>query len=323
MGVGLSFGKNSKTSKSSQATSQQSSQTGASSSTTSPILPDWIGQSAQGLNQRLQEVGGMDPYAFIAPVSPLQRKAEEAARGLSNQSLAYDQASDWASQIGQASAPTFAASSLLENLEAYQNPYRRQVVEAATDDFDQDAARTRSEQTLALARDGAFGGSGAALTRSQTEGNLARARNSQVSRLLADMFTSSATLSGQDADRRQQAAQANAQLSAEADTRRLQAADLMGRLANSRADTDRANISTQAALGDQLRSVDQQTRQAPLSTLKTQTDLFSGLPLALFKGDQTNATTSGTSNGTSLSTGKDKSTEYKFDLSGTLPIGVP
>ena len=161
-------------------------------------------------------------------------------------------------------------------------------------DFDADAGRTRATQDLALAGQGAFGGSGAALTKSLTEGELARARSSQLAKLNADMFNASAALSGQDADRRQQASAANAQLA-------MQNAQRQAQLGLDRQSSDRANIAAQAALGAQLRSVDQAYRDAPTTALSRQVEMFSGLPLNLFHGQTSDST--GTRNSTETQSG--------------------
>lgn len=177
---------------------------------------------------------------------------------------------------------------------AILNPYRDQVTNAAMADFDADAGRTRATQDLALAGQGAFGGSGAALTKSLTEGELARARNSQFSKLNADMFNAGAALSGQDADRRQQASAANAQLA-------MQHAQWKGQLGLDRQTNDRANVAAQAAMGAQLRGVDQAYRDAPTTALAKQVEMFSGLPLNLFHGQTSDST--GTRNSTESTTG--------------------
>ncbi len=100
------------------------------------------------------------------------------------------------------------------------------------------------------------------------------------------MFTTSAGLAGQDAERRQQASAANAQMA-------LEHQRMQGQLALERENSMRANVAAQAALGQQLRGIDQAYRNAPQTQLSSQIDMFSGLPLQLFQGQNTNS--SGTS----------------------------
>ncbi len=203
---------------------------------------------------------------------------------------------DWYADLMGQAAPSVSAASLLDNLNAYMNPYRDMVTNAEMADFDADAGRTRANQTLQMARQGAFGGSGAALTRSLTEGELARARNAQLSKSLADMFNTGAALSNQDSDRRQQAAVSNAQLA-------QQHNQWLGQLAADRQANERANLTTQAALGQQMRAADQTYREAPLTALAKQVDMFSGLPLTLFHGQTTD--TQGSSSSTQKTSGVD------------------
>ena len=119
----------------------------------------------------------------------------------------------------------------------------------------------------------------ARLSRSKRPGSLPRSR--RLTR------TSSVSVSGQDADRRQQASAANAQMALQDSQMKMQAA--LDRAASSRAD-----IAAQASLGAQLRGADDAMRKAPLTVLGSQIDMFSGLPLALFKGHVEDST--GTNN---------------------------
>jgi hypothetical protein len=114
------------------------------------------------------------------------------------------------------------AASVLDRLSSYMTPFRDQVLAAAMDDYDAEAGRRRAAQDLELAGQGAFGGSGAALTRSLSEGELARGRNSRLAGLLDQMFTQGAGLASGDADRRQQASAAAAQLAQARDLQRAQ-----------------------------------------------------------------------------------------------------
>jgi hypothetical protein len=212
-----------------------------SSSTTTPIVPEWATSLTQGIAGRVGEVNGLDPYSLVAPVNDLQSRAAAGAAGLTGSSWNFDGAADLmrgaAGREANTYAPTFGAAegyqaaqgaassydgarlgpatnaqsqSLLDNLDAYMSPYRRDVVNSALADYDFGAGQTRAQQDLDLAGAGAFGGSGAALTRSMTEDALTRGRATTSSNLLDQMFNRGAALSGQDADRRQQAALANA-----------------------------------------------------------------------------------------------------------------
>ena len=109
-----------------------------------------------------------------------------------------------------ASASTYSASSLLDGLDKYMSPYTGQVVDAALADYDYGAGQTRANQALDEARSGAFGGSGAQIGRSMTEGELARGRGSLSAGLRDQGFTRGAGLSAQDAGFRNDASRFNA-----------------------------------------------------------------------------------------------------------------
>lgn len=295
-----------KSSSSSESTSNSNVNETSSSSTLSnsnttergsvtPTNPLWVTEGVQGLGSRLSQLGQMDPYGLVAPLNGLEQQAMSGAGRLDGYGFAYDEAADWTRGVAAQPAPTVQAASLLDGIEAYYNPYRSQVVDAATADFDADAGRTRASQALSLAGASAFGGSGAALTQAFTESELARARNTQLSSLLAGMFNSSAALAGQDADRRQQASSQNAQLAAQHAALRLQAANGLAGLAGARATSDREDVATQAALGAQARGVDQAYRMAPYTALTSQADIMAKLPLELFRGSSSEGSSSSNS----------------------------
>jgi len=258
----------------------------------------WVDDAAKSLTDRIQQIGQQDPYSFVAPVSDLERMAANGASKLGGGDPKAIGGADWYADLMGRAAPSVSAASLLDNLNAYMSPYRDMVTNAQMADFDADAGRTRASQTLQMAQQGAFGGSGAALTRSLTEGELARARNAQLSKSLADMFNTGAALSNQDSDRRQQAAVSNAQLA-------QQHNQWLGQLAADRQANERANLATQAALGQQMRAADQTYREAPLTALAKQVDMFSGLPLSLFHGQITD--TAGRTSSTQRTSGLDSS----------------
>jgi hypothetical protein len=258
----------------------------SSSSSSTPTNPDWVSHTAQSLNTGIQSLGGRDPYSLVAPVSDLETQAANSAAklgggfGSGGQSVGGDQ---WFADLLSQPAPAVGSASLLDNLDAYQNPYRDQVVDAALADYDYSAGATRASQDLELTGSNAFNGSGSALTRSMTERQLNQGRGTLSANLLKDMFTTSAGLASQDAERRQQASLANAQMA-------LQDRQMRGQLALDREGSMRSNVASQAALGAQLRAADQAMRSAPTTQLGTQIDMFSGLPLQLFQGQSSTST---------------------------------
>ncbi len=302
---------------------------------TTPQIPDWLQTSAFDLNARLSSLGAVDPTSYVGPVHPLERQAEAALVGLTGQGPVYDEAmaltrkvagADWIDAYMSAPSPkvqaqSVAGASLLESLDSYVSPYLRQVISSTLADFDFGAGQTRAQQGLDLMRSGAFGGSGAALTRSMTEEGIARARASTVAGLRDQAFTRAAGLSSEDASRRQDAQTLNAQLAAQADQtnaelylkdtaqkvslgleagdQSLRAAGQLGDLATSGQTQVRANAAALAELGGTLRSVETATRKAPLDLTSWQIGAFSGLNPGLFSGK----TETGSSGGRTFNVG--------------------
>jgi hypothetical protein len=320
------------------------SATETSRTVTTPTRPDWLDAQAKGLNDALTDLGRRDPAASVAPLSDLERRASEGAAGLGVGGGWGSGGTDWANwgrptpatgPAPVATAPELSgarlegrgevpqAASVLDNLSAYMTPFRDQVLAAAMGDYDAEAGRRRAAQDLELAGQGAFGGSGAALTRSLTEGELARGRNSRLAGLLDQMFAQGASLSAGDADRRQQASTAAAQLAQARDLERArlsQAQDATrmqdalaraqlgqeGELARQRLGLDeaasrRADAESQARIGAQARAVEQARLSAPEQALARRIEMFSGLPLGLFQGSVTDS--QGQRNGTETTSG--------------------
>jgi hypothetical protein len=288
-------------------------------STTTPITPDWALNPTRAIADQIGENAKRNPYDLVAPAHDLQGRAAAEAENLSGLSWNFDGAADVMRGIAQDGPNTYAAStgqaakakaaSLLENLESYMSPYRRDVVDTALSDFDHSAGQTRAQQDLDLAGSGAFGGSGAALTRSMTEDALARGRANTSATLLDQMFQRGAALSADDANRRQQVSLANAAAANQFGLANMDALNAAGRFGAEAADrmqqrrmdaarglvdlstaydaNKRANIETQASMGGILRDIDQQYRQAPMNHTQQLVAAISGLPSELFVGSRT------------------------------------
>lgn len=164
------------------------------------------------------------------------------------------------------------------------SPYTRDVVDAALADYDYGAGKTRAQQSLDLAGGGAWGGSGAALTRSMTEGELLRGRASTSANLRDQAWNRGTALASDDAMRRQQASQSNAQFLAERQRLNLDAARQLADLDNMRWTNARNDVSALSGIGDTVRSIETAQRQAPIDVIGQLTKAYSGLPLELFAG---------------------------------------
>lgn len=260
---------------------EKTSTTNSFNNLSKPVVPDWIDYTTQSLDRNIHRLGGADPGSLVAGLDPLQQRAIDSASRLGSDNR-------WFENIMGSGPPSVQAASLLDNLDAYKSPYLKDVVDSALADFDYSAGRTRAQQDLEIARQGAFGGSGAALARSMTEGELARGRASTSAGLRDQAFNRAADLSGADAERRQSASLANAQFAA-------QDAAMKGQLALNKLASDRSNIQLQAELGAARRDIEQKRLSAPYDLLDWQIAALDGLPTELFVGKQETGTSTGTS----------------------------
>jgi hypothetical protein len=299
----------------------KSSSQSTSTATRTPINPEWVTSGLEGLGGKIMGLANENPRKFVAGASPLQTRAFVDAAKLKT-SPRFNQAGDIFNQVAGAGANTyeaqgydaerydaerFNASSLLEGLDKYMSPYTGDVVNTALADYDFGAGETRANQALDEARSGAFGGSGAAITRALTEDSLTRGRGALSAGLRDTAFTRGAGLSATDAGFRNQAAAANAAAANQAAAFRAQAANEAGRFnagametalarqlsaggalqglgAQEGADT-RSNLALQGALGTDQRAIEQAQAAAPLSVLQALSGTFSGLPLNLLSGE--------------------------------------
>ena len=242
-----------------------------STATRTPTNPEWVTSGLQGLGGKIMGLADQDPRSFVAGPSTLQNQVFGDAANLTtsprfNQAgdiftrvagagaNTYDPSQGQASRAGQVAdwegqgydAATFNASSLLEGLDKYMSPYTGQVVDTALADYDFGAGETRANQALDEARSGAFGGSGAAITRALTEDSLTRGRGTLSAGLRDTAFTRGAGLSATDAGFRNQALAANAAAANQAAAFRAQAAN-QAAAANAAA-RNQFSLSDQAAL---------------------------------------------------------------------------
>jgi hypothetical protein len=247
-------------------------------STTTPIAPEWASSLTQNVAGRVGSLLSIDPYSLVPSANPLQTQAASGAAGLSADT-------SWLTPYLSANTPFASGGKAYDFVDRYMNPYLGEVVDSSAADFDANAGQVRAQQALDLAGSGAFGGSGAALTQSMTEGELSRARASTLSGLRSHAYDTALGAAGGDADRATQARIANAQMSLQ------DAAQKVGFRLQSDAN-QRANIATQADIGGALRSIDQAQRQAPIWEAQQVVAMLNGMPVGLFMGEQKNQTES-------------------------------
>jgi hypothetical protein len=288
------------TSKSTTNSNSTSTTDGSYNKTTTPLAPGWMSDLVQTAAGRIGNMFALDANGMIAPTNSLQDRAAWEAAGLNDANWNFSAANGLlAGAAGMTPSPytaqTTEGASLLRNFDAYESPYVRQVVETALSDYDHGAGQTRAQQDLNLAASGAFGGSGAALTRSMTEGELARGRAATSANLRDQGFNRAAQLANLDADRRQQAmlaaadarnvaSQFNANQDEAAARRQMDIARSIADNAAIYGQNQRANIQTQAQVGEAMHNLQQQQLQAPIDSVQKIVAMLSGLPLSLFVG---------------------------------------
>lgn len=260
--------------------------------TSTPNVPDWISNLTQDLSGTIRNLASNDASQLVPGLHSLQQQAGASAQELPS---GYG----FVGGLMDAKAPSVSAESLLTNLDKYMSPYTEDVVDTALADFDYGAGQTRAQQALDLAGSGAFGGSGAAITQSMTEGELNRGRAATSANLRDQAFKTGASLSSEDAARRQAASIANAQFE-------LQNLGRIGDLGLATQASRRADLGTQFDLGEAARQVEGEQRQAPFQLADWAIQALAGLNPNLFIGQ----TESGTS--TQQGTSKGKNSNFGF-----------
>ncbi|MBL8552955.1 MAG: hypothetical protein JNL41_01665 [Phenylobacterium sp.] len=289
-----------------------SNSSGTFNRTTTPIAPPWTSDVVQGAAGRINSLLGVDPQSLVAGPNPLQQQAAWDASELDGYNGNFAHATDltrdaaytgWAQPFLAADTPFASGGKAYDYVGKYLNPYLAEVVDASAADFDANAGQVRAQQALDLAGSGAFGGSGAALTQSMTEGELARARASTLSGLRSQAYDSALGAAAGDAERATQARIGNAQLKLQdqanrfgfglqANQQKLAAADQLAGIAAGLDVNRRANLATRAELGTMMRGVENEQLQAPVTTTQQIVAALSGLPLNLFIGQQEQGTQS-------------------------------
>jgi hypothetical protein len=291
----MSFGKNN----SSSNNSFNGTDTTNFSQTSTPSNPDWVTAALQGAVNKGTALAGQNPQSYVAGPDQLQTQAGGTAAALNGSPWNYNGAADLTRGVANAAAPVAKSVQALPYVQQYMDPYLKDVVNATAADLDYNDAKTRTAQTMDLARSGAFGGSRAGIAQAETEGQLERARGTTLGGLRSQGYTQALTAANADAERKQQAADLNAQLQAQQLDRSLTAANQLASLSSGYDANQRANAETQAGVGGTLQQIAQAKAQAPLSLESLYAQLLSGLPLSLLHGETDTGTQTETQQGTS------------------------
>jgi hypothetical protein len=259
------------------------------------VAPDWITNAVQGVTDQVGQLGAADPNLYAPDQNNLSQAAQLGAGGLNATPWNFDGAMDLTSGVAHGAAPQTDAVTASGYIKRYMDPYLNSVVDTTAADLDHQAGLTRASDDLALAGSGAFGGSGAALTKAATEEGLARARASTLAGLRSAGFTQALGAAQQDAGRQQGANDVNAQFRGQGQDRTLTAAKQIADIASQFGGEQRANLATQNSIGQSFQDFLNNRAQAPLNLAAWRN---SNLPaiLSQFLGRDTTGTNSSTGN---------------------------
>lgn len=302
-----------------------------------PTNPQWVMDGTQGLGADILNIGKTDPRGFVAGYSPLQQTAFGGAQSLvDNPNAHYGAAYGAISTANNSQTPYMTAAEAgpaqtydgvraNQYLDDYMNPYLSQVVEATAADINHQAAIADQKAKSAATSAGAWSGNGAEVLRGITNANYSRDLASTIANLRAGGFNTALGAAQQDAGRIQQARADNAssanQMAAlqaqlrqqaglanqDSNNRRLDryltSAGLLGQIGSADADARARAVALAGDLGGIQRDVETDYRRAPLDVLGAQTQMWSGLPLDLFRGEQSQGSSTGSGTTTSKSGG--------------------
>lgn len=285
------------------------------STVTTPTNPEWVTSGVQGVQNRINSLLDMDASSLVPGASGLQREAFAGAEGLSAANPGFGQAQEAVRSLIE--NPTLATSrGLLDvDLERYQNPFQRDVIDTTLAGFDRSADRVRAQQALDMAKGQRFGGSRAAITASMTEGELAQQRAAQEAGLRAAGFDRATGLATDDLNREASVSQFNA---GQANSTRLAGAGLLGDLAQAQDANQRADLGLLADLGGAQREIDRQVSNADVDLTRLIAALNASQPYDLFRGQ----TATGTESSTGTSKTKSSGIGIGWDPRNGLSFGL-
>lgn len=287
--------------------SQSQTQTGKSNSTlnksTQRTNPDWVTDMAKGFGGEIGALGGVDPYSLVPGANPLQDKGFADAAGLGGMAETFGGALDMTAAAGDSAAPRTEFVKSSKMIGDFMDPYLKDVVDTSAADFDFNAGNVRASQDLDIARSGGFGGSGTALTKSATEGELARGRGSLLSGLRSQGFSQALQAAMAEAGRKQGANDLNAQLYGQQLDRGINAGRSLADIASTYGGEKRADLGATMAAGDVMRGIETERANAVPDWLRARQEMFAGLPLDLFSGEEMTGTTESTETSTAKGKG--------------------
>lgn len=291
--------------------------------TATPTNPEWVTNSAQGLQTRINGLLDTDASSLVPGASTLQRQAFAGAQGLGGWQGSAGTAANRAADLTAAPMTAERASgrSLLDaDLEGYQNPWLEDVVGTTLTGFDETAGMNRAQLAAQQARGQKFSGSGSAIERALFERGSGQDRAGIEAGLRSQGFDRASELAMRDLDRAQQNSQFNAgqvnNMTGAERSAQLQATGLLGDLSNSAAGNSRADLGLLSDMGAQEREIERLQLGAEPALLSLIAALNGSQPYDLFRGQTSNQT------GTSTTKGKESGLGTAMDSIGGLLSGA-
>lgn len=279
-----------------QTQTQTSTGTSTLNKTSQRTNPQWVEDMIKGFGGEVSGLGGIDAGSLVPGANPLQTKGFQDAAGLGGMGETFGGALDMTAAAGNSAAPRTEFVKSAPMMSQFMDPYLKDVVETSLADFDFGAGQTRAQQDLDIAGAGAFGGSGAALTKSMTEGELARGRGGLSAGLRSQGWNTALNAAMAEAGRKQGANDLNAGLYGQQLDRTINAGRSLADIGSVYGGEKRADVATTIAAGDAQRGIDTEVANAVPDWLARRIQMGGALPFDLFGGETAQVDGTTTSN---------------------------
>jgi len=240
-------------------TSKSTKQT--TNQTTTPQNPAWVTDALKGYTDKVNAFGQMPASSLVAPASPLQNQAFDAASQMSGSGLFGEAAGIARGAVNNGDAQSF------------MSPYTQQVVDTTLQGYDQNAGMQQAALAARGAANKGFGGSRFGVAEGLLGGQLAQGRASTEAGLRDSAYNTGMGYYG------------------DAQNRNLAASGLLSNIGSAEDSNQRANIGLLAGLGETQRGIDANYRTADLSMLQALGQLHGQGQYGLFQGSNTQGTT--------------------------------
>lgn len=273
----------------------KSTTTATESATQKPIAPGYIEQPVMDYFGRVSSLmGGQGPSSASFQPSALQRQAFSGTANLGTNG-AVGEAQGATRALLNFTPDRVTAGQLNDtNLDPYMNPFQRDVIDAASADFD-NANRMGLNVLASRTPNGAFGGSRAAVSQGQLVGDNTRNFATQLAALRSGNFAQAQDAARLDIGNRLGADTFNSTQGLNGANFRLGAANQLGNQGIAGDANTRANLGLQADLGAQERDANMAADPAMQQAMwLRQLQALLGLSPEALIGQQRDGTSTGT-----------------------------